>query len=377
MHYHYYYSPPRTNEFSVYSFLPLVYDSESVLVIGGSDGVVAEKVGLSVRDTSSGLKQKAFHHLQRVSGITSGDVELFNGMIPPFIPLPSPIHQHQHLSPRKGNHTNSRHKGSVDSTSTTTEPTIGFIDVSAGQARLSSSYFMWKMNKERPNRVQLIKEHHQTSEIHDQTQRQPDACKRLVLVKTKKKPLPFAGKEKRKKYYLLFSFKLQRSSFISMLLVMFFSVVVVAIPLSHGKGPASGTTLQCKRNADLPSGQDIPVSLLGPGQSVAYKAPEQSWIYFGNSPCDNGLGFRMGLDKSAKLVVKDYDQEPYDTKTLVGIVHFPSDKDIADTIGRIDDIPSMMAIKQIPLTNQNFIAMLLEILQERKFYMATSDLLLD
>ncbi|KAJ3897701.1 hypothetical protein F5879DRAFT_1074262 [Lentinula edodes] len=135
-----------------------------------------------------------------------------------------------------------------------------------------------------PNRVQLIKEHHQTSEIHDQTQRQPDACKRLVLVKTKKKPLPFAGKEKRKKYYLLF-------------------VVVVAIPLSHGKGPASGTTLQCKRNADLPSGQDIPVSLLGPGQSVAYKAPEQSWIYFGNSPCDNGLGFRMGLDKSAKLVV--------------------------------------------------------------------------
>ncbi|KAJ3900240.1 hypothetical protein F5879DRAFT_1004703 [Lentinula edodes] len=158
---------------------------------------------------------------------------------------------------------------------------------------------------------------------------------------------------------------------------MFFSVVVVAIPLSHGKGPASGTTLQCKRNADLPSGQDIPVSLLGPGQSVAYKAPEESWIYFGSFLCHTGLGLRMERDENGKHVIKDYYREPYETITLVGRVHFPSDPDIMDTVGRVDDIPSMMAKKQIPLTNRNFISFFLEMLEERKFYTAEHVLLFD
>ncbi|KAJ3804562.1 hypothetical protein F5876DRAFT_70529 [Lentinula aff. lateritia] len=217
-------------------------------------------------------------------------------------------------------------------------------------------------NLERPsksNTVQLSKEDHWSSEV--QKQRQPDACKNPLaagLGLNEKKPLPFAGKEKRKKYYLLF-------------------IVVVAIPLSHGKGLASAMTSHCKRNDDLPSGEDVDVFLLGPRLSVAHTAPEQSWIYFGNFPCHTGLGFRMERDENGKHVVKDYYWEPYDTITLVGTVHFPSDQDIMETVGRIDDIPSMMAKKRIPLTNRHFISFFLEMLEERKFYTAKHNLLLD
>ncbi|KAJ3871676.1 hypothetical protein F5051DRAFT_445947 [Lentinula edodes] len=162
-----------------------------------------------------------------------------------------------------------------------------------------------------------------------------------------------------------------------MLLVMLFSTVVVAIPLSHGKGSASTTTSHCKRNDDLPSGENVDVFLLGPRLSVAHTVPEQSWIYFGSFLCHTGLGLRMERDENGKHVVKDYYREPYDTITLVGRVHFPSDPDIMDTVGRVDDIPSMMAKKQIPLTNRNFISFFLEMLEERKFYTAEHVLLFD
>ncbi|KAJ4469091.1 hypothetical protein C8J55DRAFT_564660 [Lentinula edodes] len=158
---------------------------------------------------------------------------------------------------------------------------------------------------------------------------------------------------------------------------MLFSTVVVAIPLSHRKGPASATASHCKRNEDLPSGENVDVFLLGPRLSVAHTVPEESWIYFGNLPCHTGLGLRMERDENGKHVVKDYYQEHYDTITPVGTVHFPSDLDIMDTVGRVDDFPSMMAKKKFPLTNRNFITLFLEMLEERKFYTAKHDLLLD
>ncbi|KAJ3858805.1 hypothetical protein EV359DRAFT_87183 [Lentinula novae-zelandiae] len=156
-----------------------------------------------------------------------------------------------------------------------------------------------------------------------------------------------------------------------------FSIVVVAIPLSHGKGPASATAFHCKRNDDLPSGEDVDVFLLGPRLSVAHTVPEESWIYFGNFLCRTGLGLRMERDENGQHVVKDYYREPYDTITLVGTVHFPSNPDIMDTVGCVDDFPSTMARKHIPLTNRNFISFFLEMLEERNFYTAKYNLLLD
>lgn len=86
----------------------------------------------------------------------------------------------------------------------------------------------------------------------------------------------------------------------------------------------------------------------------------------------------MERDENGKHVVKDTDWVTrYDTIKPVGTVHFPSDQDIKDTFSRVDDVPSMLEKKRIPLTNRNFISFFLKMLEEREFYMATYKLPLD
>ncbi|KAJ4464437.1 hypothetical protein C8J55DRAFT_553020 [Lentinula edodes] len=299
------------------------------------DGVAAEKVGLSVRDNQLGITL-ATGYCYSLSFLPQyiDTSRCTNGTVP--------------IQGTKAQSTRSQQIYYTE------EPTIGFIDmntgietyseftsvalskVSSGQARLSSSDSMREMHEEHVGKgVQLSKDDHRTSEI--QKECQPDACKRRGRSITS---------------YL-------------------------AIPLSHGKGPAPATASHCKRTDDLPSGENVPVFLLGPRLIVPHTAPEQSWIYFGDFPCDIGLGFRMERDENGKHVVKDTYRVSYDTIKPVGTVHFPSVPDIMDTFHHIDDVPSILEEKRIALTNRNFIAFFLQMLKEKEFYTATYKLTLD
>ncbi|KAJ3897931.1 hypothetical protein F5879DRAFT_927458 [Lentinula edodes] len=124
------------------------------------------------------------------------------------------------------------------------------------------------------------------------------------------------------------SFKLQRPSFISMLLVMLFSIAVVAIPLSRG---------------DVPLGRDIPVYLLGRAMSHPNTVPEDSWIYFGDPECLDGVGLQLVDDPECGPVTRKYEHQHYGTRTLLGTVHFGRHEDVWETIGRPGAVLSNMA----------------------------------